>query len=192
MSKLETPMTEAFWQLHANGAFLPEYPLVRRSADCSRRLCDAAILPDEAHGRARLQDYPSLSGRNVILVQTKCRRMAFRTNSLRASTFFLRSTSSSSRAFLSGVVPTGFYSHWDRQHPGHCSSWAENCASCVLLLQPHDIRRRRRHDVSQQACPFFQGLADFSLVGVLMVDPLNSLLAVTDNHFRHVVRHFQR
>ena len=68
-------MTEAFWQLHANGAFLPEYPLVRRSADCSRRLCDAAILPDEPHGRARSQDYPSLSGRNVILVQTKCRRM---------------------------------------------------------------------------------------------------------------------
>lgn len=77
MSKLETPMTEAFWQAHAKGAFVAEYPLVRRSKakQCSTRLCDAAIFPGEAHGRASVQDYPSLSGRDVILVQTKCSRM---------------------------------------------------------------------------------------------------------------------
>jgi hypothetical protein len=70
-------MTEAFWQGHAKGAYIPEYPLVRRSKtkQCSYRLIDAVILPDEPHGRASAREYPSLAGRKVILVQTKCSRM---------------------------------------------------------------------------------------------------------------------
>ena len=33
------------------------------------------ILPDEPHGRAHVGDYPSLAGRDVIVVQTKTGRM---------------------------------------------------------------------------------------------------------------------
>ena len=75
MSKHETPLTERFWQTCANGAFLPEYPLVRRGSECAQRLVDAVILPDEPHRRASVIDYPSLAGRNVIVVQTKCGRL---------------------------------------------------------------------------------------------------------------------
>ena len=68
-------MTEAFWQGYARGAYIPEYCLVRPTRHCGVRLVDAVILPDEPHGRARFQDYSSLAGRNVILVQTKARRL---------------------------------------------------------------------------------------------------------------------
>jgi hypothetical protein len=68
-------MTEAFWRTIANGAYIPEYPLVRRAHDRSWRWVDALILPDEPHRRARPTDYPSLSGRSVIVVQTKAARM---------------------------------------------------------------------------------------------------------------------
>jgi len=75
MSKRETPMTEGFWLVHANGAYIPEYCLVRRGVDCGARLADAVILPDEPHRRATTRDYPDLIGRNVIVVQTKASRM---------------------------------------------------------------------------------------------------------------------
>ena len=64
MSKHETHITECFWETCANGAFLPEYPLVRKGPDRSRRLADAVILPDEPHHRASVEDYPSLTNRN--------------------------------------------------------------------------------------------------------------------------------
>ena len=75
MSKRGTPMTEAFWQQHARGAYIPEYCIVRRAGDCGGRYVDALILPDEPHGRARFADYATLTGRNVIVVQTKAARM---------------------------------------------------------------------------------------------------------------------
>jgi hypothetical protein len=77
MSKLETPMTEAFWQNHANGAFMPEYCLVKRrkTAGCGGRWADAIILPNEPHGLATFKDYPTLKGHDVIVVQTKASRM---------------------------------------------------------------------------------------------------------------------
>ena len=75
MSKRETPMTEAFWQEHARGAYIPEYCIVGRTADCGGRYVDALILPDEPHGRARFADYATLTDRNVIVVQTKASRM---------------------------------------------------------------------------------------------------------------------
>ena len=71
MSKHETTIMEGFWRSHARGAFLPEYPLVRTQTDRAMRRADAIILPDEPHGRANVHDYPSLSGRKVIVVQTK-------------------------------------------------------------------------------------------------------------------------
>lgn len=75
MSKHETPMTKGFWQSVAHGAFIPEYPLARRTSDCGARRADAMILPDEPHRCASFDDYPSLKGRNVIVVQTKAKRM---------------------------------------------------------------------------------------------------------------------
>ncbi len=69
-------MTEGFWQAAMRGAFLPEYPLVRRPGpDARQRWADAVILPDEPHGHARVADYPGLAGRNVVVVQTKTGRM---------------------------------------------------------------------------------------------------------------------
>jgi hypothetical protein len=68
-------MTEAFWRTVAHGAYIPEYPLVRRAQDRSWRWIDALILPDEPHRRARPADYPDLEGRSVIVVQTKAARM---------------------------------------------------------------------------------------------------------------------
>jgi hypothetical protein len=75
MSKLETPMTEGFWENHAKGAYIREYCLVRKGDGCARRLADAVILPDEPHRRATMQDYPDLARRSVIVVQTKASRM---------------------------------------------------------------------------------------------------------------------
>jgi hypothetical protein len=75
VSKRETPMTEAFWQQHARGAFIPEYCIVRRAGDCGGRYVDALILPDEPHRSASFTDYPALKDRNVIVVQTKAERM---------------------------------------------------------------------------------------------------------------------
>jgi hypothetical protein len=76
MSKHETHITECFWETCTNGALLLEYPLVRRRGlDCSNRLADAVILPDEPHHRASVKDYPSLADHNVVVVQTKAGRM---------------------------------------------------------------------------------------------------------------------
>ena len=38
MSKHETPMTEAFWQQNARGAFIPEYCIVRGAPPASGRV----------------------------------------------------------------------------------------------------------------------------------------------------------
>ena len=74
MSKRETPMTEAFWQQQAHGAFIPEYCIVARAAECGGRYVDALILPDELHGRARSADYATLTDRNVIVVSKAARK----------------------------------------------------------------------------------------------------------------------
>jgi hypothetical protein len=72
MSKHETPLTECFWQTCANGAFLPEYPLVRRGSECAQRLVDAVILPDEPHRRLVSSTTPRLLAGTSSL----CRRSA--------------------------------------------------------------------------------------------------------------------
>ena len=75
MSKHETPMTEGFWESTARGLFIAEYPLVERGADRAPRKVDGLILPDEPHGRGKWRDHSSLSGRRVIVIQTKKGRM---------------------------------------------------------------------------------------------------------------------
>ena len=75
MSKHETRITEGFWESTAHGLFIAEYPLVKRGADRAPRHVDGLILPDEPHGRGKWRDYASLSGRRVVVVQTKTGRM---------------------------------------------------------------------------------------------------------------------
>jgi len=75
MSKHETPMTEGFWESQAPGLFIAEYPLVQRGADRSQRLVDGLILPDEPNGRGKWRDHVSLTGKRVIVIQTKASRM---------------------------------------------------------------------------------------------------------------------
>jgi len=76
MSKLETPITEGFWRSVTQGTYMPEYPLVQKSHDRGIRLADAVILPDGPFERVvgRAQYHP-LTGRHVIVVQTKVDRM---------------------------------------------------------------------------------------------------------------------
>lgn len=68
-------MTKGFWQSQARGLFFAEYPLVHRAADRGVRLVDGLILPDESHGRGKWRDHSSLSGKRVIVIQTKAGRM---------------------------------------------------------------------------------------------------------------------
>jgi hypothetical protein len=74
MSKHETPMTEAFWEKYAGGAYIPKYCIVRAiKGHCSVRRLDALILPDEPHGRhgrrtLKGKGYDKLAGRNVIVI----------------------------------------------------------------------------------------------------------------------------
>lgn len=76
MSKHETPMTEGFWMSEAHGAFVPEYPLLKTTdPDRAQRWADAVIFPDERHRRASAAEYPTLTNRRVIIIQTKRGRM---------------------------------------------------------------------------------------------------------------------
>jgi hypothetical protein len=75
VSQREIKMTEGFWKSKAHGLFFAEYPLVRKAADRAPRFVDGLILPDEPHGRGKWRDYVSLSGRRVIVIQTKVGRM---------------------------------------------------------------------------------------------------------------------
>jgi hypothetical protein len=72
---LERQMTECFWQTECHGVFVQEYALTKKGIDCARRCADAVILPDEDHRRATFADFPSLTGRNVVVVQTKAQRL---------------------------------------------------------------------------------------------------------------------
>ena len=71
MGKRETSMTEGFWLSQAPGLFIAESPLVHRAVDRGARLVDGLILPDEPNGRGKWRDYASLTGKRVIVVQTK-------------------------------------------------------------------------------------------------------------------------
>jgi len=76
MSKLETPITEGFWRSIVGGTFMAEYPLVRKSPNNGCRMADAVILPDgpPEHVMDRRRYLP-LTGRDVVVVQTKVTRM---------------------------------------------------------------------------------------------------------------------
>ena len=131
----ETPMTEAFWEGYARGAYIPKYCIVRPSSRCGVRLVDAVILPDEPHGRAKFQDYDKLAGRNVIVVQTKARRMGMYlmgqalfsarlviAQGAKSVRSILLCTGSDS-ALLPLLKPFPEVAVWiyDKNNPGHCN-----------------------------------------------------------------------
>lgn len=84
MSKLESPITERFWEKHIGGTFIPEYQLVKSTDSSGRRLADAIILPDEDRKRGHWREYP-LKGQRVVVVQTKATRIGM---SLMGQTIF--------------------------------------------------------------------------------------------------------
>lgn len=75
MSKHETPMTLAFWQHCAPGTLYEEYQLVKKAEGQGCRYVDAVILPDGPNKRCRREEYESLAGKNVIVIQAKAKRL---------------------------------------------------------------------------------------------------------------------
>lgn len=73
MSKRETPMTVRYWK-QVGGLLIDEYPIVKASPTCSPGWLDGVILL--GHRRRRLKGKRvSLDGEQVIIVQTKARRL---------------------------------------------------------------------------------------------------------------------
>jgi hypothetical protein len=76
-------MIRRYWK-QVDGTLVEEYPLVRRSATCARRLVDAVILPKQPTRVANAVDV-SLKGQDVIVVQAKAARLGL---SLLGQTYF--------------------------------------------------------------------------------------------------------
>ena len=76
MSKHETPLTLAYWE-RVKGTLIEEYPIVRKSKDCSPRWLDALIIKGGDHKRLPAYESSSidLRGLDLICVQTKKRRV---------------------------------------------------------------------------------------------------------------------
>jgi hypothetical protein len=74
MSKLETPLTEAYWAT-IGGTLIKEFFLVRRSSSAEARRADAVILPNGAHRKAHWREPIYIEGQDVIVVQTKASRL---------------------------------------------------------------------------------------------------------------------
>ncbi len=73
MSKLETPMTRWYWE-QIGGTLVEEFCAVRRSATCGVRLLDGVII-GEGEFRGAQQSEVSVEGRDIIVVQTKAKRL---------------------------------------------------------------------------------------------------------------------
>ena len=73
MSKLETPMTRAYWQ-RMGGTLLEEYPIIKRTKSCGARYLDAIILPKGEFRIAKWKEI-SLEGKDIIIVQSKANRL---------------------------------------------------------------------------------------------------------------------
>jgi hypothetical protein len=73
VSKLETPMIEAFWRT-VGGTLVTEFPVVRKSSTCGPRRLDAVILPDGELRHVSWRDV-DIKAKRVIVVQAKCERL---------------------------------------------------------------------------------------------------------------------
>ena len=73
MSKLETPMTRAYWD-EVGGTLIEEFQVVKRTPTRGQRLLDAVIIPDGPN-EIRHWSEVDISGKDVIVVQTKASRL---------------------------------------------------------------------------------------------------------------------
>ena len=76
MSKLETPMTVAYWN-EVGGTLIEEFRAVRRTKTQGQRLLDGLILVDGPKRRASSREdrHMDITGMNVIVIQTKASRL---------------------------------------------------------------------------------------------------------------------
>jgi hypothetical protein len=73
MSKHETPMTEWYWR-RVGGLLIEEYPVVARGVNHGVRRLDGLIISDAPTGRV-YGERVDISGRDVVVVQAKARRL---------------------------------------------------------------------------------------------------------------------
>ncbi len=76
MSKLETPMTKAYWRT-IGGTLVEEFCAVKRSKTCGQRLIDGIILPNLETKIVKSKEFDKnkISGEEIIVVQTKASRL---------------------------------------------------------------------------------------------------------------------
>ena len=67
-------MTRRYWE-RAGGTLQEEYLVVPRGPGVGRRLIDAVIIADGDHRIARRAEHVSLNGHDIIVVQTKAKRL---------------------------------------------------------------------------------------------------------------------
>jgi hypothetical protein len=73
MSKLETPLTRAYWK-KVGGTLVEEFLAVPLSSVSGKRLIDAIIIPDGPSEIKHWRDV-DLGGKEIIVVQTKASRL---------------------------------------------------------------------------------------------------------------------
>ena len=71
MSKNETPLTLAYWK-KVKGTLIEEYPIVKKSKDCSSRWIDGLIIKngDFKRLKSHSDNGLSLEGKDLISIQT--------------------------------------------------------------------------------------------------------------------------
>jgi hypothetical protein len=74
MSQIETPMTRRYWA-RVGGTLLEEFLVVPSGRGVGRRLVDALIIVGGEHRIASRAEGISLDGHDLIVVQTKARRL---------------------------------------------------------------------------------------------------------------------
>jgi len=73
MSKLETPLTRAYWE-KVSGTLIEEFYAVQSSPTCGKRIIDGVIIRGGETRIAHASEV-SLEGKDIIVVQTKAGRL---------------------------------------------------------------------------------------------------------------------
>jgi hypothetical protein len=74
MPKIETPMTRRYWK-RVGGTLLEEFLVVPRTQGVGRRLIDAVIVLDGDNRISAKGEIVSISGHDLVVVQTKAYRL---------------------------------------------------------------------------------------------------------------------
>ena len=73
MSKLETPMIRWYWN-QIGGTLVEEFPVLRGSSTCGKRVVDAIVLPNGPNEVVHWRDV-DIEGQDVIVIQAKAHRL---------------------------------------------------------------------------------------------------------------------